>query len=111
MRRISAVADRLITHAEALAEHTEHAGRLHGGIDELIEALASAAEAIAAEAGRKPISLPGLGDGPPVVTHPRLVTESDDPMAGRVQEAAELLPPRPTSSPQAPVTPPPRPRP
>ena len=60
-RRIAETADRLLAHAEALAARAtraEQAGRLRENIDTLLDALAAAAEAIAAEAQRDPITLP-----------------------------------------------------
>jgi hypothetical protein len=52
------VADRLLAHAEALADRAERAGRLRHGIEAVVDALAAAAEAIAAEAARDAIALP-----------------------------------------------------
>jgi hypothetical protein len=71
-RRMAAAADRLLVHVEALAARTERAARLKHGIDAVIDALAAAAEAVAAEAQRGPIELPGPGDPGAVVT--RLTT-------------------------------------
>lgn len=83
-RRIADVADRLLAHAEALADRAaraEQAGRLRENIDAILDALAAAAEAIAAEAGRDPIRLPALQSVP----HP------DDEAAAQVAAAAALL--------------------
>jgi hypothetical protein len=97
-RRIADTADRLLAHAEALAARAaraEQAGRLRQNIDALLDALAAAAEAIAAEAGRDPITLPEP-PGPPAVPEPlRAVPGPDDEAAALVRAAAASLPRRP----------------
>ena len=133
-RRISAVADRLLAHADALAARAQRAERLHRGIDEVVDALAAAAEAVAAEARRDAIALPGAGEptadvtrlttrphavpdlapGPPappaVAAAPDPPAEEDDARA-HVREIANTLPRRPRSPKWPPpvIVPPPEP--
>jgi hypothetical protein len=85
-RRISAVADRLLAHAGALADRAERAGRLNHGLQEVVDALAAAAEAVAAEAARDAIALPPADEaGAQVVTRlapkPHVVPEPEPPPA------------------------------
>jgi hypothetical protein len=115
-RRISAAADRLIAHAEALAGRAERAGRLRHGIEEVVAALAAAAEAVAAEAARAPIDLPSAEEPTAEVTRlttrPHAVPDPEpehDPSGGagpaqptpaddageRVRQIASALPRRP----------------
>jgi hypothetical protein len=104
-RRISAVADRLLAHAEALADRAERAGRLERGVEEVVEALAAAAEAVAAEARRPPIPLPGVlqhrAEVTRLTTRPHAVPDPDpEPAAGddageHVRQIASALPRRP----------------
>jgi hypothetical protein len=113
-RRISAIADRLIAHAEALDDRTQRAGRLRQGIDELVAALAAAAEAIAAEAQRAPIRLPSAREGSAEVTRlttrPHAVPDPEPPREGapaddareHVREIASALPRRPGTPPPDP---------
>jgi hypothetical protein len=61
-RRISEAADRLLAHAEALADRAGRAERLERGVEEVVDALAAAAEAIAAEAARDAITLPAASE-------------------------------------------------
>jgi hypothetical protein len=100
-RRISETADRLLAHAEALAARAtraEQAGRLRENIDTLLDALAAAAEAIAAEAQRDPITLPTPPEHEPA-SQPepelRAVPHPDDEAAALVRAAAASLPRRP----------------
>jgi hypothetical protein len=97
-RRIAETADRLLAHAEALAARAaraEQAGRLRENIDALLDALAAAAEAIAAEAGRDPITLPTPPAPEPLAEPLRAVPHPDDEAAALVRAAAALLPTRP----------------
>jgi hypothetical protein len=118
-RRIGQAADRLLTHAEMLAdraERAERATRLRRAIDDVVAALSAAAEAIAAEAGRPPISLPGPREPSAEVTRlpprPRAVPDpeppapptlapapapvgDDDDAGAHVREIARALPRRP----------------
>lgn len=82
--RIAALSDRLLENTEVLADRAERAARLPGAIDELLDALAQAAEAIAAEARR---TLPPRPERPPL----RAVGAPDPEAAARVREAAELV--------------------
>jgi hypothetical protein len=129
-RRIAQVADHLLVHAEALTTRAQRATRLRHGIDDLVDALAAAAEAIAAEARRAPIDLPPAQDAGAVVTRlgvrPRAVPdpEPDPPPAplvaapeprspadearDHVLQVARALPRRPRGRPR-PVPPPERP--
>jgi hypothetical protein len=133
-RRISAIADRLLAHADALAaraERADRAGRLHRGIDEVVDALAAAAEAVAAEARRDAIALPRAGEPtadvtrlttrphavpdlapgrPPVAAAPDPPAEEDDARA-HVREIANTLPRRPGVPKRPPpvIVPPPEP--
>jgi hypothetical protein len=120
-RRISAAADRLLAHAEALADRAQRAGRLEHGIDDVIEALAAAAEAVAAEAQRAPIDLPGASAPAAEVTRlttrphavpdpepehePRPESGADDART-HVLQIASALPRRP-GTPHGRVPPPP----
>jgi septal ring factor EnvC (AmiA/AmiB activator) len=120
-RRISAAADRLIAHAEALAERAERAGRLKHGIEEVVAALAAAAEAVAAEAARAPIDLPGAeaptAEVTRLTTRPHAVPDPDpepadrggstpgDDAGERVRQIASALPRRPRV--HRPIAPPP----
>ncbi|HEY6761292.1 MAG TPA: hypothetical protein VI318_17470 [Baekduia sp.] len=126
-RRISAAADRLLAHAEALADRAQRAGRLHRGIEEVVDALAAAAEAVAAEASRDPIRLPPAGERSAHVT--RLTTRphaapdpeplrpvpdppsDEDEALVHVRESANMLPRRPGAPRPTPpvVVPPPEP--
>ena len=123
-RRISDTADRLLAHAEALADRTERAGRLDHGIEEVVDALAAAAEAIAAEAGRPPIRLPGALEGTAPVTRlttrphavpdpePETGASPEDAAREHVREIASALPRRPgAGGPRRLVTPVPPPEP
>ncbi|WP_027005313.1 hypothetical protein [Conexibacter woesei] len=97
-RRISETADRLLAHAEALAARAtraEQAGRLRQNIDTLLDALAAAAEAIAAEAHRDPITLPAPPEPEHEESELRAVPHPDDEAAALVRAAAALLPGRP----------------
>jgi hypothetical protein len=123
-RRISTVADQLIAHTEPLAERAARAGRLTHGIDAVVDALAAAAEAVAAEAQRPPIELPSAR--PPtaavtrLTTRPHAVPDPDlpgDDAPDHVREIAGALPrrprtprrtvPAPVQPPRAPFDPPP----
>jgi cell division septum initiation protein DivIVA len=134
-RRISAVADRLLAHAEALADRAQRAGRLHRGIEEVVDALAAAAEAVAAEAAREAIRLPDAHERsahvtrlttrphavpdpeprfalPPMAVPPAPPEDADEDEArAHVREVADALPRRPgTPKPAAPaIVPPPEP--
>jgi hypothetical protein len=135
-RRMSATADRLLAHAEALADRAERAERLERGIQDVVEALATAAEAIAAEAARDAIALPqarehtaevtrlttrphAVPDPEPELPTPPAVAAAPDPPAedggpedearAHVREIASALPRRPGRPPRAvppPVEPP-----
>jgi len=129
-RRISAAADRLLAHTEALADRAERAERLQRGVESVVEALAAAAEAIAAEAARDAIALPRAGDRgaevtrlttrphavpdpepePPTQPPPPAVAAAPDPPAehddeddarAHVREIASILPRRPGRPPRA----------
>jgi hypothetical protein len=91
--RIASLTDRLLDHAELLERRAEQATSLPGAIDRLVEALAAAADAIAAEAER---TLPPRRPRPPL----RPVGEPDPEAAEHVREAAALLPPRPVRTPR-----------
>ena len=65
IRRIREAGDSLIVAADELAQRTRQAGRLQRGIEDVVAALAAAAEAVAAEAGRPIVRLPGTGNRPP----------------------------------------------
>jgi hypothetical protein len=129
-RRISEAADRLLAHAEALADRAERAERLERGIEEVVDALAAAAEAIAAEAARDAITLPQAGrhtaevtrlttrphavpdpePEPPLTPAPPAVAAAPDPpeesepedeARAHVREVASALPRRPGVPPRA----------
>jgi hypothetical protein len=129
-RRISEAADRLLAHAEALADRAGRAERLERGIEEVVDALAAAAEAIAAEAARDAITLPPAGDHtaevtrlttrphavpdpepeprpapvPPAVVaapDPPEESEPEDEARAHVREIASALPRRPGAPPRA----------
>jgi hypothetical protein len=65
IRRIREAGDALIVAADELAQRTRQSARLQRGIEDVVGALAAAAEAIAAEAGRPIVRLPGTGDRRP----------------------------------------------
>jgi hypothetical protein len=121
-RRISAVADQLIAHTQALTDRAGRATRLEHGIDAVVEALAAAAEAVAAEARRAPVQLPGAR--PPAAEVTRLTTRPHavpDPEPGEpspaddarehVREIASALPRRPGVQRRSVPAPPPPPGP
>jgi hypothetical protein len=83
IRRIREAGDALIAAADDLALRTRQSSRLQRGIEDVVEALAAAAEAIAAEAGRPIIRLPGTGVRPP------------GDVSGEVRRVARELPRRP----------------
>lgn len=129
-RRISEAADRLLAHAEALADRAGRAERLERGIEEVVDALAAAAEAIAAEAARDAITLPAASErtaevrrlttrphavpdpepeppekpAPPAVAaapDPPEESEPEDEARAHVREVANALPRRPGAPPRA----------
>jgi hypothetical protein len=129
-RRIGAAADRLLAHAEALADRAGRVERLEHGIEEVLEALAVAAEAIAAEAARNAITLPPAHEhtaevtrlttrphavpdpepeppqapAPPAVAaapDPPQESEPEDEARAHVREVASALPRRPGAPPRA----------
>jgi hypothetical protein len=65
IRRIREAGDALIAAADELARRTRQSSRLQHGIEDVMGALAAAAEAIAAEAGRPIVRLPGTGSRRP----------------------------------------------
>jgi hypothetical protein len=118
-RRIGELADRLLAHAEALAARAARAERLRSGIDAVVEALAAAAEAVAAEARRPPIVLPRpsetgaevtrLTTRPHAVPDPGPEPSPADDAGAHVREIARALPRRPGPPRVRPQPPPPDP--
>jgi hypothetical protein len=127
IRRIRQASDDLLTGAEDLRSGLRRTDRLAAGIEDVVDALAAAAEAVAAEAGRTPIRLPRIEGGGVAAMTPQPLP-AQPPTAGvgagagrenagtppppappdapdaQVRDIASRLPPRPGS--RRPVPPP-----
>jgi hypothetical protein len=122
-QRIGATADRLLAEAETLAGGTERARHLRSALEDVVAALAAAAEAVLAEAAHGRFELPALRDAGAVVTRlttrPHAVPDPEPPEPDpppppappaddareHVRQIASALPRRPGARPRPPQPP------